>query len=176
MKIYLRGVLVVEGKEDISYLSNYIGSEMVAVNGFELDKSIISYLKDKEVLALLDPDEAGKQIRSKLNKEIPNITNIEVDINRCKRGKKTGIAECEIEEVIKVLNPYICGKEVSESNIKHSDLFELDLLSNKKKRFYLCTKLNLGTCNGKQLLKRLYFRNVSYEQLIRAMEGYENDH
>ena len=67
MKISLNGVLVVEGKEDASYLSNYIASEIVVVNGFELDKTTISYLKDRHVLALLDPDEAGKQIREKLN-------------------------------------------------------------------------------------------------------------
>ena len=47
MKLYLKGILVVEGKEDASYLSNYIASEIVVVNGFEITKSTISYLKDK---------------------------------------------------------------------------------------------------------------------------------
>ena len=47
MKIFLDGILVVEGKEDASYLSNYIDSEIVVVNGFELDERTINYLKDK---------------------------------------------------------------------------------------------------------------------------------
>ena len=67
MKMYLDGVLVVEGKEDASYLSNYISSEIVVVNGYELDERTITYLKGKKVIALLDPDDAGKTIRKKLN-------------------------------------------------------------------------------------------------------------
>ena len=47
MKMYLDGVLVVEGKEDASYLSNYISSEIVVVNGYELDEATINYLKGK---------------------------------------------------------------------------------------------------------------------------------
>ena len=52
MKISLNRVLVVEGKEDASYLSNYIDSEIVVVNGFELKNTTISYLKDKPVILL----------------------------------------------------------------------------------------------------------------------------
>ena len=41
MKEYLKGVLVVEGKEDAAYLSNYISSEIVVVNGFEMNATTI---------------------------------------------------------------------------------------------------------------------------------------
>ena len=98
MKIYLNKILVVEGKEDASYLSNYIASEIVIVNGYELNETTINYLKDKEVLLLLDPDEAGLKIRKSLNEVLPNCTNVEVDIKRCTRGTKNGVAECEIDE------------------------------------------------------------------------------
>ncbi len=67
MKKYLKFPLIVEGKEDASYLSNYIASEIIVTNGYELDSSLISYLKDKEVIVMTDPDEAGKQIRNRLN-------------------------------------------------------------------------------------------------------------
>jgi len=36
MKKSLNGILVVEGKEDASYLSNYIDSEIVTVQGYEV--------------------------------------------------------------------------------------------------------------------------------------------
>ena len=87
MKMYLDGVLVVEGKEDASYLSNYISSEIVVVNGYELDEATIDYLKGKKVIALLDPDEAGKTIRNKLNSLIRDVINVEIDINKCNRGR-----------------------------------------------------------------------------------------
>lgn len=173
MKIYLNGVLVVEGKEDASYLSNYIASEIVIVNGFELDKATISYLKSKHVLALLDPDDAGKQIREKLNKELKDIVNIEINIDKCNRGTKKGVAECEIDEVLLVLKPYVQEKQTDIPTIKQSDLYKLELTTNKEKREYVCEKLNLGKCNGKTLYKRLILNNISYEKLCEIIETWK---
>ena len=173
MKISLNGVLVVEGKEDASYLSNYIASEIVVVNGFELDKTTISYLKDRHVLALLDPDEAGKQIREKLNNELKDVVNIEINIDKCSRGIKNGVAECEIDEILAVLKPYIQEKQANMSTIKQSDLYKLGLISDKEKREYVCKKLNLGKCNGKTLYKRLILNNISYEKLCEIIDTWK---
>ena len=173
MKIYLNGVLVVEGKEDASYLSNYIASEIVVVNGFELDKTTILYLKNKHVLALLDPDDAGKQIRERLNKELKDIVNIEINIDKCNRGTKKGVAECEIDEILAVLKPYVQEKQGDTSTIKQSDLYKLGLINNKEKRAYVCEKLNLGKCNGKTLCKRLILNNISYEKLCEIIETWK---
>ena len=174
MKIYLNGVLVVEGKEDASYLSNYIASEIVVLNGYELNKATISYLKSKHVFALLDPDEAGKRIRERLNKELTDIANIEVDIDKCSRGCKNGIAECEIDEILAVLRPYVYEKETNVSAVKQSDLFELGLTNDKSKRDFVCDKLNLGKCNGKTLYKRLILNNISYEALCEIIKEYKD--
>ena len=89
MKKHLNGILVVEGKEDASYLSNYIASEIVVVNGFELNDNLISYLKNKKVIVLSDPDEAGKTIRKQLNDRLNNVDNVEIDIAKCSRGRKS---------------------------------------------------------------------------------------
>ena len=125
MKMYLDGVLVVEGKEDASYLSNYIASEIVVVNGYELDPKTIAYLKGKKVIALLDPDEAGKVIRKKLNTIISDLINVEIDINRCNRGKKNGVAECHIDELIGKLQAFSVKNPEIPQNIAISDLYNL---------------------------------------------------
>lgn len=163
--MYLDGILVVEGKEDASYLSNYISSEIVMVNGYELSKATISYLKNKKVILLLDPDKAGREIREKLNKEILNSINVEVDISKCNRGIKKGIAECQIDEVLQKLKAYAIEKQDSSSDITISDLYNLNLINNKELRDSVCEKLNLGKCNGKQLLKRLKNNNISLSKL-----------
>ena len=175
MKVYLDGILVVEGKEDASYLSNYIESEIVFINGFELDKRTINYLKGKKVIALLDPDEAGIKIRKKLNDLIPNIINIEIDINKCTRGNKNGVAECDINEILTKLKPYIVKPNSGASSLKQSDLFELGLTSNKELRDYVCEKLNLGKCNGKTLYKRLVSANVNIDVIKKFVEEYNGN-
>ena len=155
MKLYLKGILVVEGKEDASYLSNYIASEIVIVNGFEIPESTISYLKDKTVILLLDPDEAGLKIRDKIKKLLPNSVDVEIDINKCDRGLKSGVAECQIDEILSKLHIYVDEELKSSSDITKSDLYNLGLVGNKELRKKVCDKLNLGNCNGKTLYKRL---------------------
>ena len=170
MKIYLDGILVVEGKEDASYLSNYIGSEIVTTNGFEIPESIISYLKDKRVILLTDPDEAGKKIREKLISFLPEAINVEVDINHCVRKIKKGIAECDINEVLTKLKPYESIKVETESDLKLSDLYNLGLMDNKGLREEVCRRLNIGNCNAKTLYKRLLNNNIKLEQLCEIIK------
>ena len=170
MKLFLKGILVVEGKEDASYLSNYIASEIVVVNGFEIPGPTISYLKDKTVILLLDPDEAGLRIRNKLKKLLPNAIDVEIDINKCNKGIKNGVAECEIDEVLSKLHNYVDNKFETESDIKKSDLYELGIIGNKELRKRVCEIFNLGDCNGKTKHKRLLDNNISLEQLCEIIK------
>ena len=175
MKMYLDGVLVVEGKEDSSYLSNYIASEIVVVNGYEMDAKTIAYLKDKKVIALLDPDEAGKAIRNKLNNILSNVINVEIDINKCIRGKKNGVAECQIEEIIGKLQAFSINSPEIGQNIAISDLYNLGITENNKLRTYVSEKLHLGKCNNKQLLKRLNLNQVKLDLLKKIVEEYHGN-
>ena len=174
MKIELDGILVVEGKEDASYLSNYISSEIVTLNRFELSNKTINYLKDKKVIALLDPDEAGGRIRKRLNQMLNNIINIDIDIRKCIRGKKNGVAECEIDEILTKLRPYVIEKTQANTNIKQSDLYELGLVGDKGKREYICNRLSIGNCNSKKLYKRLVLNEISLEELRKLINEYNH--
>ena len=170
MKIFLDGILVVEGKEDTSYLSNYISSEIVTTNGFEIPKEKISYLKDKKIIVLTDPDEAGLRIRQKLNELLPNSINVEVDIKKCIRNTKNGVAECDIDEVLTKLKPFIVNQIDTESDITVSDLYDLGLMNNKDLREQVCAKLKFGKCNAKTMYKRLLNNNIKLEQLYEIMK------
>ena len=175
MKIFLKGTLVVEGKEDASYLSNYIGSEIVFVNGFELSNETIKYLANKEVILLLDPDESGLRIRKNLNQRLPNAINVEIDIDKCNRGSKTGVAECQIDEILDKLHIYVKTGCDSESDINVDDLFKLGLSNNKSLRNWVCEKLDLGNCNAKTLYKRLKYNNVKLKDLCEIIKEYNYD-
>ena len=174
MKISLSRILVVEGKEDASYLSNYIDSEIVAVNGYELSEATISYLKDKPVILLMDPDKAGEEIRNKLNSVLKDAVNVSIDIEKCNRGTKNGVAECEINEVLGKLSEFCKDFAEKQTDFSTADLYELGLSSDKNMRKFVCEKLNLGNCNFKTMQKRLISNNVKHQQVCEIIEEYKN--
>ena len=174
MKMHLDRILVVEGKEDASYLSNYINSEIVFVNGYELSEANISYLKNRPVILLLDPDEAGKIIRKKLNSLLNDVINIEVDIKKCTRGIKNGVAECEIDEVLGKLSEFCGDFDAKQVDFDSADLYKLGLSSDKKLRDFVCEKLNLGKCNFKTMKKRLILNDINLQAVCEIIEEYKN--
>ena len=175
MKLYLDGVLVVEGKEDASYLSNYIESEIVVINGYEMSDSTINYIKGKRTIVLVDPDEAGKRIRESLNEKLVNVINVEIDISKCIRGVKNGVAECSIDEIMTKLQPFSIKNPAKLQRIQESDLYNLGLVDgDSAARNYVCDKLNLGKCNGKIFLKRLNSNDISIEELTNIVKEYKH--
>lgn len=174
MKKYLNAVLVVEGKEDASYLSNYIESEIVVINGYDIKDAIIDYLKGKRVIVLTDPDEAGKTIRNTLNQKLDNPINVEVDISKCTRGNKNGVAECEIDEILNKLSPYLMEKPENETIITVRELYSLGILKDKKLRDFICEKLHLGQCNNRMFCRRVNLNQVKLETLKELIKEYKN--
>ena len=173
MKISLNRILVVEGKEDASYLSSYIGSEIVVVNGYEVSDATISYLKDKPVILLLDPDSAGESIRNKLNRVLDNAVNVSIDIKKCSRGAKNGVAECEIAEILDKLSEFCRVFDEKQADFGTAELYELGLANNKELRAYVCNKLNLGNCNFKTFYKRLVLNGIKLSQICEIIEEYK---
>ena len=173
MKISLNRILVVEGKVDASYLSSYIGSEIVVVNGYEVSDATISYLKDKPVILLLDPDSAGESIRNKLNRVLDNAVNVSIDIKKCSRGAKNGVAECEIAEILDKLSEFCKVFDEKHADYGTAELYELGLANNKELRAYVCNKLNLGNCNFKTFYKRLVLNGIKLSQICEIIEEYK---
>ena len=69
------GVIVVEGKTDVSFLSSFVEAEFVTTNGSEISKETIDYLKkiaaNKYIYVLTDPDYPGERIRKKILEIVP---------------------------------------------------------------------------------------------------------
>ena len=117
MKLYLNGVLVVEGKEDASYLSNYIESEIVVVNGFEMSESTINYLKGKSFKPL--PEQKTFNLKENPYKEdysiyiktLNDLKNYEAEL------KKLELIEQDLLEKKKLIKVCpTCGRPLEECN------------------------------------------------------------
>ena len=175
MKYFIDKIIVVEGKEDVSYLSSFIEAEYITTNGYDIPKEEIEYIneasKHKEILVLVDPDKAGRQIEERLKQKLVNATYISIDISKCIRGEKDGVAEASKEEILRVLNSHFSSKNPQKSRNLQGNLSKLDLTS-KELRDYLSKKFHLGKCNLKKLFIRLETLEISSEELEQSIKEF----
>ena len=171
MKYSVNEIIVVEGRNDESHLSSFIDAVVVVTNGYEIPRKEIEFLNNKRnknsVIVLTDSDDAGKRIREKLNDIIFNKINIEVDIVKCNKHNKHGVAECDKDELINVLKRHFVDKPIKDQlYLKDIDALNID----KTKRVMLCDKMHLGICNSKTFLKRLNYLGITKEELVDEMK------
>lgn len=176
MKKILDAILVVEGKSDVSYLSNYIDCEYVITNGSEVSKDTINYLKtaskSKRIIVLTDPDYPGKRIRTLLDENIDNLEHAFISKDKAIKHGKVGVAECDIDEIMNALSKCFVNKKIEVETISINDLYELKLLgsiNSKELREKLSSKLGLGFNNAKSLYKRLNSVKLTKEDIQKLL-------
>lgn len=170
------GVLVVEGKSDVSFLSNFIETEFVITNGSEISKETISYLKEtsktKKIYVLTDPDYPGERIRKILDENIENLNHCFINKENSIKHGKVGVAESTKEEIVNALKSSVTNNKEVQGNIQMSDLLELGLVGDDnadEKRSEIAKRLNLGHCNAKTFLKRLNYRAINIDELKKLL-------
>lgn len=174
MKKIVNGIIVVEGTNDISFLSSYIDAEYVELNGLELRN--IKYLKavskEKTIYLLTDPDEEGLRIREKVKKQIPSAVDIEIDIKECTKNVKNGIAEANIEEIYRVFSKIFAEKKENTKISLYRDVFNKIQISKDKKllRNKICDSLGIEYCNQKTFEKRIMSLEIDIEELNKIIK------
>ena len=169
MKYYFNGIVVVEGKDDVAFLSSFLDAIYVTTRGNVIPKEEMDFIincNGVSIIVLTDSDAAGELIRERINKQLINAINIKLDIDKCNKNNKHGVAESTAEEVINKLNLYLKKEKPQSGNITLSDL--VNLKCDKK---ILAKKLHLGLCNTKTLIKRINFKQINIETIKKVMEG-----
>ena len=176
MSKIINGIIVVEGKSDVSFLSTFIDAEFVTTNGSEISQKTIEYLKksaeNRDIFVLTDPDSPGKRIRDILDQNIPNLKHCFIPKENAIKKNKVGVAESTKEEVLKALSNAVQTNSKIKGNITSSDLVMLGLLGNKdsaKKRFMVAEKFHLGFGNAKTFLKRVNYSGITLEELKNSL-------
>ena len=177
MKKTFNGVLVVEGSNDASYISSFVNAIIVTTNGYEIPKEELDFLihlpKENQIYILTDSDDAGNQIRKRLNMLLPTAQNLTVDLAKCNKNNKHGVAECDREEVINVLKEHL-SFNVDVNQIWTTSIINKLGINNKTIRDYICDKFHLGICNNKAMIKRMNFLNIKIEDVKGEIERYGN--
>ena len=173
MKSKINGIIVVEGKTDVEFLSSFIDAEFVVTNGSSIPEKTIDYLKEskKDIYVLTDPDFPGTKIRDTLNNSIPNLKHCFISKENSIKHGKVGVAEGQKEEILEALkNVYVESPKI-KGNLTNADLVELGLSGqpdSQEKRNRICEKYHLGHCNAKTFLHRLNSCNITKEELKNA--------
>ena len=178
-------VIVVEGKTDIDKLEKITNAILISTNGSNVPRETIEYIKElskeRKVIILTDPDYPGLRIRNILNQEIPNAYNAFVRRDKASNGKKLGVAETPVEEIIKALEEaQVFNLEKEEMSISLQDLYELGLVGQDNStslRNKVYEHYRLGYGNAKTLIKRLSSLGITKEDLkkyLKKGETHEN--
>lgn len=165
---YLDGIIVVEGKGDVSYLSSFIGAEYVILNGYDMPKDTIDYLeniKNRKIFVLTDPDEAGKTIEKRLQSTKIQYEYKEANIEKCNKHGKHGIAECSMDEIIRILESDLLDADFYKETITKSEFAAFGFMDSQKNRDKIGDLLHLGRCNSKTLFKRMNYNGITSEKI-----------
>ena len=168
-KYYIDAVIVVEGKSDVSYLSSFIDSNFFITNGYDLNSKKLDFLKRvsevNKVIVFTDNDKAGETIENKLKSNIKGVFVVKSEKITRKSYKKSGVAETDKQEIIRVLKPFITSGE-QKGQKRTYNLASIISLSNKPKetRKLILKDYRLIDGNNKYLEQQLNMLKVDIQE------------
>ena len=179
MKKRLNAIIVVEGKNDVSHLSQWIDADFVTTNGLGLNEERLDQIeelsKNREVIFFLDPDGPGETIRRRLLERIPHAKQAFLAKEDALGKHKVGVEHANQQAILEALNDLVDGKEREES-ISYSDYYELGFMgrkNSKELRMKCAKKLHLGYGDAKSFYKWLNRKGVTKEELEKVLEDVE---
>ena len=177
-------VLVVEGKNDKArILAIFPNLEVITTNGSEISESTLEMIeslsKEHEIILFLDPDFPGERIRNIILNRVPSCQNVFIQKKKAidYKKKKVGVEHASDDDIIEALENKITYR-YDTPTLSTCDFYSLGLLGSKNssiKRMYLAEVFHLGNPNGKTLLKRLNFMQISYEKVRELLDAKDWD-
>ncbi|MGF6907231.1 ribonuclease M5 [Fusobacterium sp. PH5-44] len=178
-KEFIKEVIIVEGRDDISAVKAAVNAEVIEVNGFAVKKAktlekIKTAYEKNGIIILTDPDFAGEQIRKTLNVNFPNAKNAFISRSEGTKAGDIGVENAIPIAIINALKKAKCAVESNVEpifNISHMiDNGLLGMANSAEKRNIVGNRLGIGYSNGKQFLSRLNRYGISYDEFIQALD------
>lgn len=184
-KLKLKQAIVVEGRDDVSAVSEAVEALIIPTHGFGITKETWQLIdkanKEKGLIILTDPDFSGEEIRRKLSEKFPQAIHAYIDQEDAKDGDDIGVENASSEVIVNALEKSLKNKEHLETDkvldpVSIKDLVRWGLVGADKsseKRRKLCAKLGIGYGNAKGLIKKLSQWNIGikeFEQAIKEIE------
>ena len=164
----INGVLIVEGKSDVSYLSSFIDTLFFTTNGYDVSEDKITFLKEavkkNKLIIFTDDDNAGEKIRNILKSKINGVFEAKITANSRKNYLKNGVAESSKEVILEALKDYFTEDSPFKENYDLNGFISLSD-NPREKRMEIMTKYRLVEGNNKSLENQLRILKISKEEL-----------
>lgn len=173
----IKETIVVEGKDDIANIKRAVDCEIIATNGLAFGDDLIEKLKEIEkrtgLIIFTDPDYAGRKIREKIAREIPNAKHAYLDRKKAIKKNDLGVENAKPEDIIEALKKAKAQVKEKSQTFTMTDLVQNDLSISqdaRARRAKLGDFLGIGYFNSKQLLSKLNSFNISREEFESAVK------
>lgn len=155
--------VVVEGRDDTVKVKMAVECDTIETNGSAISKETLEVIKlaneKRGAIVLTDPDFPGDKIRNTITRYVPTVKHAFIPrIEASNKRGKIGVEHASIQSIIEALTNVSSPLEESVETIDKTVLIDLGLIIGpdaRRKREQLCSKLNIGHSNGKQLLNKL---------------------
>ncbi len=173
-KINIDGVLIVEGKEDVSYLSSFLNALFFTTNGYDLNNKKIEFLKSasnvNKLIIFTDSDEAGETIRNKLKSEINGVFEAKCPQIYRKNCKKKGIAESTKEAVLDALKEFVVDRPIETYDYDLSTYVSLSKDANKSRQIII-DRYRLIEGNLNSIQNQLNILRIKPQEIRELLNG-----
>jgi ribonuclease M5 len=176
MRITIKEVIVVEGRDDESAVKAAADAEIIVTRGYKISEKTWELLAKADagpgLLILTDPDHAGDQIRSRLAKRFPNAKHAYLPKAESIKNGDIGIENASPENIASALEKahytqYSSGNQVREELFTGEDLQNFGLIGEEQsgqRRDQLGKSLGIGYGNAKTFLSRLNHYGITKEE------------
>jgi len=175
----IKEIIVVEGKDDTTAIKRSVNADTIETNGSAISAECLQRIQHAQdvrgVIVFTDPDYPGRRIRAIIEEHVKGIKHAFLPKKKtiAKNGKSLGIEHAKSEDIRYALeNVYTVQEDAPACTITREDILMAHLIghpSAKKRRDRLGEILNIGSTNGKQLIKRLEMFQITEQQFGAAI-------
>ncbi len=176
----IKEVIVVEGKDDEAAVKSAVDAEIIITHGFGISSSTMKRIKVAQkrcgVIIFTDPDHAGEQIRSRIDRQVKGCMHAFLPREDATKNGDIGIENATPQSIINALSKVHTMVDISDKEyvqiFSNADLIRHGLIGSagaSDNRAKVGAILGIGYANAKQFLRRLNHYGITRDEFNHAI-------
>lgn len=176
----IKEIIVVEGRDDETAVKRAVDADIIITHGFGIRETTFKQIKKAQescgVIILTDPDHAGEQIRTRIDKRIPGCKHAFIPREEARLKDDIGVENASPQSIIEALEKAHAVTTDYVETFTKTDLLRNDLIianNASDRRDQIGKLLGIGYGNAKTFLKRLNAYGITreaFEEAVRSIQ------